>query len=163
MLDIEQEVILKQQQKDATYLICVNGEEYSKVALKFACMMAKKRKAKLILLHVTEPVDYQGFGAIDNKIKAEAEKNAKKLLTNLTKEIDMDVVLLHKEGFIGEEIIKVAEENHYIDLLIVGAAAETGTKSKTLHPLVSSIGTKIMVPMVIVPGNLTDQQIELLT
>ncbi len=149
--------------KHATYLLCVNDAEYSKVALKFAGRMAKRKKARIIMLHVTEPTDFQSFGAIANKIKAETEKSAHKLLNNLTKEIDTEVILMHKEGFIGEEIVKVAEENHDIDLLIVGAAAETGSKSKTLQPLVANIGSKIMIPMIIIPGNLTDQQIDLLT
>tara|TARA_B100001564_G_scaffold340530_1_gene334293 strand:- start:390 stop:875 length:486 start_codon:yes stop_codon:yes gene_type:complete len=146
-----------------TYLVCVSDADYSKVALDYACSLTKRKKGRLIVLHITEPVDYQGFGVVANKMQAENEKHAKKLLRNLAKEIDVDPILVHKEGFIEKEIIKMVEEHEDIDMLIVGAAFETSSKNKTLQPLVSQIGQKILVPMVIVPGNLTVEQIDALS
>lgn len=147
----------------ATYLVCVNDAEYSHVALQFAVKMAQKRAGKLMVLHVTEAAAFQGFGIVADKMRAEQKKEAKKLLRDMTKELDVETQLLHREGVIEEEIVATVEENHDVDMLIVGAAAETSTRSKTLQPLVAQLGNKIMVPMLIVPGNLTEDQMDLLT
>ncbi len=145
-----------------TYLICISNTDYSKVALDFAYKMAKRKKGKLLVLHITEPSEYQTFGVIANKIKQENERNAKKFLKEVTKNIDIDKTLLHKEGFIYEEIIKLVEENNEIDMLIVGAAAENHVRSKNLQPLVSQLGQKILIPIIMIPGSLTEEQIDLL-
>lgn len=148
--------------KQPVYLVCVSNSDYSKIALEFAHQLALKKNGKLIVLHVTEPIDFKSFGLVANKMQEEREKEAGKLLRNLTRGIHIEKILLHKEGFIDEEITKVIEENNDISMLIVGAAAETNIKSKTLQPLVSQVGHKLLIPMLIVPGNLTGQQIEIL-
>ncbi len=153
---------LKQNVKKATYLVCVSDTDYSKIALDFANKLAGRKNGKIIALHITEPVNYQSFGAIANKMQEEQTKEAEKLLEELTKEIDVEFICMHKEGFIGEEIIKIVEEHHDIDMLILGSAAESSARSKTLQPIVAQLGVKIMVPVLIIPGNLTQQQMDLL-
>ena len=145
------------------YLVCVNNADYSGVALQFACKMAQKRHGRIKVLHVTEAAAFKGFGAVADKMRAEQKREAKKLLKELTKDTDVATELLHREGLIEEEIITVVEEDEGIDMLILGAAAETSTRSKTIQPLVAQLGSKIMVPMLIIPGNLTEQQMDLLT
>ena len=71
--------------------------------------------------------------------------------------------LLVREGLIEEEIIKLIEEDESINMLIVGTEQETSVKSKIITAIVSQIGSKIHIPMTIIPGNLTDQEISLLT
>ena len=148
--------------KRPIYLVCVSNSDYSKVALEFASQVALKKEGQLVVLHVTEPIDFKSFGSVANKMQEERKKEANKLLRDLTRSIKVEKTLLHREGFIDEEIIKVVEENSDISMLIVGAAAETSPKSKTLHPLVSQVGHKLPIPMLIVPGNLAWQQIEIL-
>jgi nucleotide-binding universal stress UspA family protein len=161
----------KKKEKEAiekvTYLVCVNKEGYSRVALRFACALAKSHpNATISLLHVMEPADYQSFGAVAEKMRTERKQEAEKLLHSLSEEVldsKMMPTLIVREGLIDDEIIKVVEEYGSIQMLIVGVANETSVKSKIVPPLVSQIGQKVHVPMMIVPGSMKDEQMILLT
>lgn len=154
-------------QKNIHYLVCINKEEYSITALKFACEKAKKNNGSLIMLHIIEPINYQSLGTVEEKMRQEKRTEAENLLQELcemtVEKYHITPVVIFKEGRIEEEIIKVIEEDNTISMLIVGSATESSPKSKILPPLVSEMGKKIFLPMLIVPGNLTDHQIKLLS
>jgi hypothetical protein len=65
-----------------------------------------------------------------------------------------------REGFIEEEIISVVEEDISIKMLITGVSQESSKKSRIIPPLVSALGSKLRIPMLIVPGSITKQQME---
>lgn len=154
-------------EKILNYLVCVNSEEYSEAALQFACRLAKQNNGKIIILHVIEPVDYQSIGSIAEKMRREKIDEAEKLLIKLADKtatwFDRRPALLVKEGLIEEQIISLVEKDLSINMLIVGTAQETNIKSKILPPLVTNLGNKLQIPMLIVPGGLTEYQIKLLT
>ncbi|MDB2414554.1 universal stress protein [Rickettsiales bacterium] len=153
--------------EEITYLVCINKEEYSKVAVSFAYKLAKRNNGRITLLNVIEPSDYQSFGAVADKMQEEMRKETEELFQQMSDEITSDggnvPILIVKEGRIEEEIINVVEEDPMIRMIIVGTATESSVKSKVLPPLVTQIGNKLLIPMLIVPGNLTDQQIDSLT
>lgn len=145
-----------------TYLVCISDTDYSRTALQFAEKIAQRTHGKLIVLHVTEPLDYKSFGLVADKMQVERKKEARKLLHDVTETIGVEKTLMVREGFIEDEIVKVVGKNDHIHMVILGAAAHTSAKNKILQPLVAQLGHKIMVPMLIIPGNITPQQIELL-
>lgn len=154
--------------KKVSYLVCVNNEKYSEVALHFACNLAKRNNGSIVILHVIEPSDYQSIGAVADKMReerfAEAESLLKHLATKVNKWSDIVPVLVVRVGFVEKEIISLVEEDGGINMLVVGTAPEkTYIKSKVLPPLVASLGSKLLIPMLIVPGNLTPRQIDELT
>ena len=150
--------------KKVNYLICVNNDNYSEVALHFACSMAKQNDGSVIMLHVIEPADYQTIGSVAEKMREEQIQEAEKLMNKLALKVQkwsqITPVFIVKHGVIESEIISLIEEDRSINMLVVGTAADTSTKSKTLPPLVASLGSKLKIPMLIVPGSLTKKQIE---
>lgn len=137
-------------------LLCVNDDDYSRNAMVFACEIAKAKKHEIALLHVLQPADYQGFGAVADKIRAEQKENAKALLKELSAEVEKRIKkrpkILMREGAIEEEIIDTIEQQKNISMLITGCAADSNFKSKTIPALVGQLGQKLLVPTLIVPG-----------
>jgi nucleotide-binding universal stress UspA family protein len=153
--------------RKVNYLVCVNKEKYSEVALRFACHVAKRSDGNIILLHVTEPTDYKTLGIIADKMEEENRQSAEELAQKLAQDAkrwtgNMPVIML-REGLIEDEIVSVIKEDPTIHILVVGSAADGGPKSKVLPPLVSKVGSKLMVPVLIVPGNLSGKDIERLS
>jgi len=144
------------------YLACISDTDYSQRALRFAAAMARRMEGVLMVLHVTEPSDYKSFGIIEGTMQAERKMEAEALLKAMTKNMKVEKHLLYRNGFIEEEIIQVIEENPNIHMLVLGAAAHTSAKNKVLQPLVAQLGHRIAIPMLIVPGNISEQQIEIL-
>lgn len=149
------------------YLVCVNNEKYSETALQFACNLAKTNNGLITILHVIEPSEYHSFGGIEKAMQTEQQNNAQELMDNLSQKASewfgASTILQVKEGKIENEIIQVVENDKTIKMMIVGAAPDGASKSKILPPLVSSLGSKLSIPMLIIPGNLSDEQIEDLT
>ena len=78
---------------------------------------------------------------------------------NLTGEMP---VLYVREGDAREELLTLIDEEKQISLLVLGA----DTQSETAGPLISFLmakgASKCRVPITVVPGNLTDEQIDAL-
>ncbi len=155
----------EQNLKKANYLVCVNAEEYSEVALHFTCHLAKKNNGSILLLHVIEPADFQTIGMIAEKMRKEKHAESQELLNELAGKAKewsgiMPIVMV-REGLIEDEIIAVVEEDPTIKMLVTGVSSESSKKSKIIPPIVSAIGSKLKIPMLIVPGTLTNEEMEL--
>lgn len=152
------------QVKPVKYLVCVNDTEHSRIALKFACARAKKRGSRVDILHVVEPVDFEGFGAIANKMHEENRAKAEAFLEKMADEVkEMSGVtptLVLKEGNVEGAILSAVQDDIELNMLIVGASPTRGGRHMHITTLVKELGDKLMIPLVLVPGNLTDQQIE---
>lgn len=151
----------------AKILVCINDSEHSKVALKFACYKANRVNCPIQLLHILEPTDSQAFLAVDDVMRKEKRQEAEKLMQEFsdyvhewTKTIP-EIIL--REGMVGEEIANTIEEDTNISMLVIGTSPDSPSRGKLLPWLSTAIGDRLLIPMLIIPGNLTDQQIEALT
>jgi len=147
------------------FLVCINEKEHSRTALRFASAKAKWGRNLVEMLYVIDPVDYNTIFSVADVIKEERKSEAQKLLSTLAKETNewsgVTPSFLIREGRVVDEIISCIDEDHDISLLIVGAAPDgSTTKGGMLTQLTNEIGDKYHIPLLVVPGNLTDQQIE---
>ena len=151
--------------KAAKYLVCVDSREESRVALRLACMKAHRRGSSVDLLHVITPADFQTLGAIADRMREERRGEGEQLLKTLSEEANRyDVVpsLLLREGPVGDEILAAAKDNPDINIIVLGMPQQSTSRGKLAAWLVCQLGSKLFVPLLMVPGNLTDQQLEAL-
>lgn len=149
---------------NATFLVCISDLQESEVALRFASLRAKRRHAQVAILHVIEPTDFQGLLSVSDVIQQEQEEAAQNLLNQLAeKAIEFSGIpptLILKEGKLGEEIIKTTLENGDIVAVVLGVHQESKHGAKLLSWLAGKLGQELLVPIILVPGNLTDAQID---
>ena len=121
----------------------------------------------MALLRVIEPTEFQHFASIGKLMREEARQDAEALLQRLATEVN-DLsgqlpVLYVREGNPREELINLINEEPMISVL--NLAADTGPGGP--GPLVTALSGKFMgklrVPLTIIPGNLTKEQIEAIT
>ncbi len=149
--------------KPPKYLVCVDAGEESRVALRLACMKATVRNGMVDILHVIPPADFQTLGAVADRIREEREQEGQALLKRLADEagagygITPGMVL--RQGSTGEEIIAATLEDHDVIMLMVGVAQQPGSRGKLTSWLAGQLGHKLFTPILLVPGNLTDQQL----
>lgn len=150
--------------KAARYLVCVDQHEESKVALRLACMKAKARKGAVSILHVIPPADFQTLGAVADRMREERLKEGEQLLAALADEAGRTYGLrptpILREGPTGDEIITVAMEDPDVIMLVIGLTHDTASRGKLASWLAGQLGGKLFTPLLMVPGNLTDQQLE---
>jgi len=149
-----------------TFLVIVDRTEELKVALRYACRRALHTGGRLSLLCVIEPPEGMGWMAVEQLAQSEGRQEAEEKLQELSAKVvewTGQMPSIHiREGRPLDELLKLIEEDPSISILVLGADA--GPKGP--GPLVTALSgkqvAKLRVPLTIVPGNLTDAQIDLL-
>lgn len=150
------------------HIVCVDGSPASRVALHFACKKAARRGGVVAMLYVIPPSDMQNmFGTLE-KAQAEQRAEAEQLMAELSQAAreyaGVTPLVLLRRGNPGEEIINAVMEDQTVDMLIVGFAPDSSTDGRKLITWLSAaLGDKLLVPLLLVPGNLTDMQIDALS
>lgn len=147
-------------------LVCVDNTQHSKVAVRFACSKARVQNFAVELLHVVDSSEYNSsslFGVSD-KIRDEKRGEAEWLINEFAAEAQRYAAVtpscIIREGVLSEEVVKVVKEDGNYNMLIIGKAPQQAKKNDMISMLVSELAGKIMIPMIIVPGNLDDKQID---
>jgi nucleotide-binding universal stress UspA family protein len=145
------------------YLVCVNEKSHSKTALAYACTKAKTHGCEVDMLYIIDPVDYNTIFSVADVIKQERYEDAQKLFTELqatAKELhNITPTGVVREGRISEEIINQIVENEDTVLLLIGVAADGSSSNQLISQLSSELGSSFQIPLLFVPGDLTQKQI----
>ncbi len=149
---------------DRVFLVVVDETEEMKVALRFACLRARRTGGRVALLYVIEPAEFQHWMAVGDLMREEARSEGEQLLQRLAAKVNELVgtipVLYVREGKVREELFKLLDEEPRISILVLGA----NTGSRGPGPLVSALTGKMIgklrVPITVVPGNLHDDEID---
>ena len=149
------------------WLVVIDDTSECDRAVYFACRRAMRVGAGVIMLRVIETQDrnQQWLGVADI-MKAEAHEEANAALeraagranglTGITPE------RIVREGNTADEILGLIEDDEDIAILVLAAAQS----KEGPGPLVSSIGKSVgdyPIPVAIVPGHLTDEELDAMT
>lgn len=147
-------------------LVCVSDQQESEIALRYACRRAKGRNAQVAILHVVEPADFEGLIPVGDVIRQEKEEEAQSLLNRMAdiagQEMERKPMLILKDGQIGSAILQSVQENSDITMVVLGLRHDSQRGPKLASWLTSKMGDEMLVPLMLVPGNLTDAQINAL-
>ncbi|MBI1274946.1 hypothetical protein GC177_03110 [bacterium] len=149
------------------YLVCISPSDHSRVMLKFACQRAQKRGSRITLLHVVEPAEFQGMLSVVEKLREERRAEAKTFMDEAAKYVKeitgRPATVLIKEGNVEEQIIQTAQEDADLNMIMLGTSTNPQKRDVKIGSLAKALGDKLFVPLLIIPGTLTDQQIEQLS
>ncbi|MBX2834630.1 MAG: universal stress protein [Micavibrio sp.] len=140
--------------KGGVYLLVADESSEFQLALRSASDLAYNNKAQLALVYVAEPVGFQQWGAVEDKIIAEQTRKGEGIMRAAAKVLsDMHghAPTFHvRQGKAQEEIVSLMEETPDIRALILGA-------SRSSNPLISYFCGKglsnLSVPLFIIPEN----------
>lgn len=146
------------------FLVVVDDTPECRVALRYACGRAGSTEGQVALLRVIEPGDFQHWLSVEERMREEAREEAERLLQGLAAEISERVhimpELVVREGAAFEEVLAQIDEDPQMRVLVLGAA--TGPEGP--GPLVSALAGRMPgsmpIPVTVVPGSLTDEQID---
>ena len=149
------------------FLVVVDNSEEMNVALRFAANRAKKNNGRVALLYVVEPSDFQHWLSVGNLMQEEAREEAEELLQKfgaLAHDLSgIMPVLFLREGDRKDELLSLLDEEPTISVLVLG----TNTEGKGPGPLVTALSSKFVdrlhIPLTLVPGNLSEADIDAIT
>lgn len=133
-------------------------------ALRFAAFRAAHTNAALTMLYVIEPEDFQHWMAVEHVMRTEGREEAEKRLRELAEMVrkysGVTPEYVIREGKRAEEVLAQIEEDRDIRILVLGASTDERGPGPLIADLVAKRSGRLSIPVVVVPGGLTEQEIE---
>ena len=148
-------------------LVVVDETPEHRIAVHYAARRAAHTGGRLAMLYVIEPTELQHFLAIEELARAERREAAEAVVQRLCEEIapiagTMPIVYI-REGRQRDELLALINEEPTISILVLAA----GTGPEGPGPLISSLvgkgAARLRIPIAIVPGGLSIDQVEALS
>ena len=149
------------------FLVVVDDSPELKVALRYACLRARKSGGKVALLYVIEKGEMQHWLAVENLIREEQRGEAEQKLQKLAREVNQLTgtlpALYVREGNRHEEVLALIAEEPSISILVLAA----GTDPEGPGPLIAYYTgrglTRLRIPLTIVPGGIGIDALDAIT
>ncbi len=144
------------QQQLASIIVCIDTSNGSQKALQYGCIQAKKNDFKLEILAVIEASHKNllfGAQAIGNQKRQQMERHLKKLINSTCQEYDIIPTISMREGDIASEIINQLKNSPNCQMVIFGKSNNSLSDNTVLPKIINRIGSKIKVPVIIIPEN----------
>jgi nucleotide-binding universal stress UspA family protein len=146
------------------FLVVVDNSPELGVALRYACVRARKTGGRVALLYVMEPADFQQWAGVNELMREEARQEAEQTLQKMAADVQKlsaaMPVLYVREGDRREELLKLIDEEPTISILVLGAATGPRGPGPLVSALTSKFVGKLRVPVTIVPGNLSLDEVD---
>ncbi len=148
------------------FLVVVDGTPESSRAVHFAARRSARTGASMLMLGVITPPDSFEWLGVGDVLRAEAEDEVAGLLDAASEHArtaaGVDAERILKEGDRAEAILELIAEDDDISFLVLAAASESSGPGPLVTGIVAKGSSTFPVPIVIVPGNLTDDEIDAL-
>ncbi len=155
------------EEPERVFLVVVDESEEMENALRFACRRAEHTSGRVALLNVLEPVEFQHWLGVGRVMEQEARSHAEQRMQSLSADVfeqtgKMPTVHI-REGGKAEELIKLLDEEPSISLLVLATATNSNSPGPLVSSLIGNLGRKIRIPVTLVPGELSIDEIDALT
>ena len=149
-----------------TYLVVVDDSAESRVALRFAARRAAKTSGRVEVLGIVEPQDFVQFGGVQAAIEEEQRLRIEGIVAASVGEI-MNAAGITPEIIIRQGDPVAAVRGHIgtrqdVAALVLGAAP-SGKPGPLVAHFAGNDAGKLPVPVMIIPGGLNDDQLEMLS
>ena len=166
MTDLIKKVYDTDTRTHRVFLVVVDDSEEMLVALRFACMRAKNTGGRVALFRDIEPTGFHHWAGISELMQDEARDAAEARLNELAKEVvelsGLIPAIYVRAGPIEEDLITLIAEEPTISILVLAASPSNDGPGPLVSHLVGTGTNTIRIPITIVPGNLTSEQVNAL-
>ncbi len=152
---------------ERVFLVVVDESDEMRVALRFASLRAKATDGRVALFSAIEPTDFGHWQAVKERMEEELREEAEARLEKFADDVNvvsgkMPVIYI-RYGTKRDVLLELLGEEPQISVLVLAA----GTGGKGPGPLISHLTgkeySKIDIPITIVPGTLSDEEIDAVT
>ncbi|MBK8175769.1 MAG: universal stress protein [Rhodospirillales bacterium] len=145
-----------------TFLCVVDESEELHHALRYACRRAKHTAGRVALLYVIEPVEYQHWMSVGHLMAEERREQAEEMLQVVSSVVQKlsgrTPVVFIRDGELTGELMSLLESEPDLSVLVLGAAPRSEAGRIITH-VIKRVG-RLPIPVTIVPGGLSDEQID---
>lgn len=144
------------------FLVVIDDTPECDRALVYAARRAERTGGALVMLFVIDDKDFRGFIGVEQMMRAEAREAAELTLAKAADRVRtvarIEPEMVVAEGARSTELTALIDKDEDIAILVLAA----GTGNEGPGPLVTALAAKVgsfPIPITIVPGTLTDEDI----
>lgn len=149
------------------FLAVVDDSPERSVALRYAALAAARGGGRVALLRVVEPPGQTEWAGVAEMMREERRAEAEQLLQGLAAEVNRITgsvpILYVREGEPREELLKLLAEEPAISVLVLASSTSSEGPGPLITALTGRYNRLLRTPLVIVPGSLSDQELETVT
>ena len=148
------------------FIVVVDDTPECGRAIHFAARRASRTGASMVMLAAVDPPDNFEWIGVGEAMVAEAQEEAQKRLEEAAKEARNAAGLEPEQVIVvgdkAEAIAKVIEEDEDISFLVLAAGAGKDGPGPLVSTIAGKAASTFPIPIVIVPGGLSDEEIDAL-
>jgi len=149
------------------FLVVVDQSDELRVAVRYASKRAGHTGGRVALLYLAERAEVQHWQSVEELMREELRQKAEDTLQRWSKLVQewsgKTPVLFVREGNARDEVLKVLEEEKSISILVLAAAAGKKGPGPLITALTGKLWKQLTIPLTIVPGALSEEEIDALT
>lgn len=149
------------------FLVVVDNTEEMQNALHFACRRAENTGGRVAMLYVIEPAEFQHWLGVERMMQDEAREHAEQTLQTLAAKVQTMTgkvpALYIREGRRRDEVLSLIDEEPSISIVVLGTATDRQDPGPLVTYLISRMSDQMRVPLTLVPGQLSEADIDKLT
>lgn len=143
------------------FLVVVDKTPECKVAVRFAARRAQHTGGRMTLFCAAPAADFQQWGGVEEIMIDEAHRDAEALVYEAAKSVNEltgitpELIIVHGEP--ADCLIELIKRDGDISILVLASSASKSGPG----PLVKLFASKVQaIPVTIVPGNLSPEQVD---
>ena len=165
---VEETQVPNLEEHERVFLVVIDDTDEMRNALRFACRRAEHTRGRVALLYVIEPIEFQhwiGVGRVmEEEARQEAEQHAQSFASDVFKLTGSMPAVHIREGNRAEELLTLLDEDPTISLLVLGIASDKNDPGPLVSYLTGNMGkNNLSIPLTLVPGQLSSEEIDKLT
>lgn len=149
-----------------TYLVVIDDSAEARVALRFAARRAAKTGGRIEVLAVIEPQDFVQWGGVQAAIEEEQRLRIEGVVSASVGEIldesGVEAKIVVRQGEPVKTVRDYIGTREEVAALVLGAAP-SGSPGPLVAHFTGNDAGKLPCPVMIIPGSLSDEQLERLS
>ena len=149
-----------------TYLVVIDDSAEARVALRFAARRAAKTEGRIEVLAVIEPQDFVQWGGVQHAIEEEQRLRIEGVVSasvgEMLDEAGIEAKVVVRQGEPVKTVRDHIGDRDEVAALVLGAAP-SGSPGPLVAHFTGNDAGKLPCPVMIIPGSLSEEQLERLS
>lgn len=145
------------------FLVIADDTPEFRKALRLAALRAERVNGTLVMLRIIQPAEFQHWMAVRDLMEEEAMQEAQEMLGQFALEVKqlsgLASELVLRKGEPGDVITQYIKEDKDIHLLVLGANVD-GDPGPLIKAFREELLNVLHMPVLVVPGNMTENEID---
>lgn len=145
------------------FLVIVDDTPECDRAVVFAARRAEHTGGVLVLLYVVEDTDFRGFIGVEQMMRQQARAEGESILAKVAERVRgfaaIEPEQVIREGTRAGEVVRHIEADEDIAVLVLAAGIDTDGPGPLVTSIAGRASGSFPVPITIVPGHLSDEEI----